>query len=380
MILNFNVIKNYITPVYNADLSDEEFVLDDHHLGKAIKRFGVDFIDEQQHFDLAILGVSEMRGSKWFTARQTENSVNPVRAAFYNLYQWHDNCAIIDMGNLKQGKTLQDTYIALREICEVFLRSKVRLLILGGSHDLLVPQYQAFQALEREVRLANVDALIDLDREKRHFEYNYLERIFFDKPNMIQDYTHIAFQSYFTHPKVLGILDDLNCNCFRLGYVKDQIYEVEPDIRLADLFAFDLSAVATAYVPTSQLSSNGLSGEDACMLTRFAGMSDKACILGIYGYYSFLPQQAISAQLIAQMMWYVIEGIYFKNKEGDLEDKDNFNIYYLSSGHMKMAFYQSKVTKRWWMKIKEGLIVPCSYSDYVRSTRNEIPDRWLKFQ
>lgn len=61
----------------------------------------------------------------------------------------------------------------------------------------------------------------------------------------------------------------------RLGYVKDQPYEVEPEIRSANLFAFDLSSVAASFSPISNLSPNGLSGGEACALSRFAGMSEK---------------------------------------------------------------------------------------------------------
>lgn len=378
-MLNFQLIKKYVDPIYNLDIFENEYVLNSSHLGSRIARLGVDDLTTLK-IDIAILGVPEIRGSKFFE-RAKDISITPIRAALYNLYEWHDDFNIVDLGDLYRGASLEETYQNLQIICEECLQEGVLLILLGGSHDLLIPQYHAFQQLSLPVHLCNTDALIDLDEEKRYRENTYLETLFFSEPSPLESYTHIAFQSYYTHPKLLNILTEYNCSCMRLGYVKDQPYEVEPEIRSANLFAFDLSSIAASCSPISGVSPSGLNSEEACTIARFVGMSEKIQIMGIYGYVSFLPNHFLTAQLIAQMIWYVIEGRYFKREEGNNweETKERCNVYYTTLNRVNTEFYQSRKTKRWWMRINEHLFVPCSYNDYKKTANNEIPERWLKY-
>lgn len=379
-MLNFQLIRKYLDPIYNLDIFENEYILDDAHLGKRISRLGVDSLAMQKPIDIALLGVPEIRGSRYFE-RAKDFSLTPIRANLYNLYEWHNNFHIVDFGDLYRGESLEETYNGLQIICEECLKSGVLLVLLGGSQDLLIPQYRAFQKLGIPVQFCNTDALIDLDKEKRYPENTYLENLFFNEPRVLESYTHIAFQSYHTHPKLLDILTEFNCSCMRLGYVKDQPYEVEPEIRSANLFAFDLSSVAASFSPISNLSPNGLNGEESCTLSRFAGMSEQIQIMGIYGYISFLPNHFFAAQLIAQMIWYFIEGRYFKREEGaNLQETMNkCNVYSTPLNQLSTEFYQSRKTKRWWMRVNENLVVPCSYGDYKKAANNDIPDRWLKY-
>ncbi len=56
-------------------------------------------------------------------------------------------------------------------------------------------------------------------------------------------------------------------------------------------------------------------------LTRYAGMSDKLTSFGIFEYNPLFDQHKITAQLIAQMLWYFVEG--FVNRKGDLPASDS---------------------------------------------------------
>ncbi len=48
---------------------------------------------------------------------------------------------------------------------------------------------------------------------------------------------------------------------------------MEPVIRHADLVSFDISAIANTYAPANTVTPNGFTGEEACALLRYAGMS-----------------------------------------------------------------------------------------------------------
>ena len=74
----------------------------------------------------------------------------------------------------------------------------------------------------------------------------------------------------------------LRFDCYRLGHVRESIDEMEPVIRNCHLVSFDISAIAHAYAPNT-VSPNGFTGEEACALMRYAGMSPNVNTIGIYG-------------------------------------------------------------------------------------------------
>ena len=105
------------------------------------------------------------------------------------------------------------------------------------------------------------------------------------EPNYLRHYNHIAFQSYFVHPRMLETMDKLRFDCFRVGKIKEHVEEMEPVIRNCHLVSFDMSALAHAYAPANAISPNGLTGEEACILMQYAGMSPNMKTIGIFGGY-----------------------------------------------------------------------------------------------
>jgi arginase family enzyme len=146
-------------------------------------------------------------------------------------------------------------------------------VIIGGSHDLTLAQYHSYTDKKLIIEAACVDALINLDMDNQLRNGNFLMEMLTGEPNFIRHYNHIAFQSYYVHPHILETMDKLRFDCFRVGHVKQNIEEMEPVIRNCSLFSFDMSAFAHAYAPGSAFSPNGLNGEEACILMRYAGLS-----------------------------------------------------------------------------------------------------------
>ncbi|MET0299449.1 MAG: hypothetical protein ABW036_06800 [Flavitalea sp.] len=196
----------------------------------------------------------------------------------------------------------------------------------------------------------------------------------------MRHYNHIAFQSYYVHPHMLQTMDKLRFDCFRVGHVKESLEEMEPVIRDARLFSFDISAIAHSNSPASNVSPNGLNGEEACVLTRYAGLSQKVNTIGIYGYDAELDRDGLTAKQISQMIWYAIDGRSRSLREASLEDRSSFNEYHLAFAELDTVFLQSKKTGRWWMQLPDKTFIPCSHRDYVLATSNEIPERWLRAQ
>jgi arginase family enzyme len=335
-------------------------------------------IPDITHTDIVLVGVTENRGSGAFN--NIESAPDAIRKQLYQLHFWHHEVSIADIGNIKTGASLNDSYAAVKTVLAALLRINKTVIILGGSHDITLAQYFAYVELQKVVEATCIDANINLRGESPQRSENFLMEMLTGEPNLVKHYNHIGFQSYFVHPRMLETMDKLRFDCFRLGVAKEEIEEMEPVLRNTNLLSFDISAIKYGDSPASQQSPNGFTGEEACMLARYAGMSNSLSSFGIYGY---LPQQDINnltAKQIAQMLWYFIDGKNRAKQEAAIEDRGNFNEYHCSFTEVETIFLQSKKTGRWWMQLPNKKFIASSYKDYTQASHNEIPERWLRAQ
>ncbi len=328
--------------------------------------------------DIVLVGVTETRGAGIFD--QPSTAADAIRKQLYQLHYWHKEVRLADIGNIKTGATLSDSYAAVKTVLAELLRLKKTVVILGGSHDITLAQYFAYVSLNRTVEATCIDATINLRGESPERSENFLMEMLTGEPNLVKHYNHVGFQSYFVHPRMLETMDKLRFDCFRLGVVKEHMEEMEPVLRNTHLLSFDISAIKHGDSPASSQSPNGFTGEEACMLTQYAGMSSNLNSFGIYGY---LPQQDehdLTAKQIAQMLWYFIDGKNRSKQEAAIEDRSNFNEYHCAFTEVDTVFLQSKKSGRWWMQLPNHKFIACSYKDYVQASQNQIPERWLRAQ
>jgi len=369
-------ILDYLDPVNILEISnDEEYR--DGQVGKSIQVYEEDFPDISQA-DLILIGCREERGAR--RPRTLLNGPDMIRRQFYQLYHWHNDIRLVDVGNIKTGSTLTDTYAALRSVMNELIGLGKTVIILGGSHDLTLAQYQSYVSRKKLIELTCVDALIDIHIDSTLKSDNFLMELLTDEPNFIHHYNHIAFQSFYVHPRMLETMDKLRFDCYRVGRVKEIIDEMEPVLRNSNMLSFDVCAIAHAYAPSNFLSPNGLSGEEACAIMRFAGLSPNISSIGIYGYIPENDEHELTAKQIAQMIWYVIDGRNKGQREASLNDKEYFVEYHTAFAEVQTIFLQSKKTNRWWMQLQDQKFIACSYQDYLQASSNEVPERWLRAQ
>lgn len=372
--MSLSSIQDFVEPINLAYLSKDEGYRDTQ-LGKHIKSYE-SALPDITDADIVLIGAGECRGAG-FVLNGFE-AANNVRAALYNLYYWHAQVTIADLGNVKLGQTIQDSYAALRTvIAELILQNK-KVVIMGGSHDLTLPQYHAYTSIPTLVNAVVADAKIDLDLEARLPSDHFLEELFTGLPNHLNHYAHIGFQSYFMHPHMLETIDKLRFDCFRLGVVRESIEEMEPVIRDSHMMSFDISAIQHAQAPANIITPNGFNGEEACVLMQYAGMSWKTSSIGLFGYQAELDHHGLTAIQMAQMIWYIIDGVHRGKKEAPLTALDRFKEFQIAFSDIDTQFLQSKSTGRWWMKLHNDEWMPCSYKDYLIASNNEIPERWLR--
>ena len=329
--------------------------------------------------DIVMVGCGEWRGSD--ASADYNNGPDAIREELYKMYYWHKGITIADAGNIRQGATLGDTRAALLVVLrEIHDAGKIA-VVLGGSHDLTLQQYEVFKKAEQMAVASVADMLIDLDETESVTDRSYLMDMLTGTPNFMSHYNHIAFQSYYAHPQMLETLDKLRFDFFRLGKVREHIEDMEPVLRNSNLFSFDMSAVRYSDAPSNiNGSPNGLSGEDNCQLTRYAGMSEALTSFGIYGYNHVNDSHNMTAKLISQMLWYFVDGYLVRKTEAKLTDREEFVTFNVAFTDNDTVFLKSKRTNRWWMRLPDQSFVPCSYNDYLVASNDEIPERWLREQ
>ncbi|HNM34668.1 MAG TPA: formimidoylglutamase [Chitinophagaceae bacterium] len=373
--MSFDTIIDFIEPINMYELSNDEG-FKENQLGNHVVVFE-SFIPDLTNIDIVIIGCNEIRGAG--TDNLPLNSVNFIRSQFYSLYHWHKDVHLADLGNIKIGTTIQDTYAALKTVVRELINNNKKVIILGGSHDVTTAQYGAYSALNKIIEVTNIDATIDLDIESNLLSNYFLMEMLCGSPNFIKHYNHIGFQSYLVHPTMLETIDKLRFDCFRVGKVKENIEEMEPVIRNSNMVSFDIASIQNAYAPYNKVSPNGFTGEEACTLMQFAGLSNNVSTVGIYGFNNAKEDvHNLTAKQISQMLWYFMDGVYKSKHESAIEHSQNFNEFHLFLAGEPASFLQSKRTGRWWMQLPDGKYIACSQSDYILAASEELPERWLR--
>lgn len=362
--------------------------------GSKVEVFTDAFPDlEEGQYDIALIGVQEDRNA----VNNQGCSLGPdyIRERFYQLNEGSYNTRVVDLGNIKAGNQISDTYVALKLVVTELVKKNILPVILGGGQDLTYAQYIAYEELEQKVDLLVIDSKFDLEAggEDEATETNsqaYLNKIFLHTPNFLFNYSNIGYQTYFVNQESLRFMEKLYFDVNRLGDVYGRINMTEPIIRNASMISFDISAIRSSDAgANANASPNGFYGEEACQMCRYAGMNDKLSSIGFYEFNPAFDQNGQTAILMAQMLWYFVDGFYNRKKDFPLQPKSQYLIYRapLKDNMHELIFVKSKKTDRWWMQVpypsgktknERYHLVPCRYEDYQTAVDGEMPDLWWR--
>lgn len=337
---------------------------------------------------LAIFGVNESRGNP--KNPSAKEAPDKIRQWFYRLFNHGYDLKIADLGNIEAGDSIDDTHFAVTNATQELIKQGVIPIIIGGTQDITYSNYCAYEKLEQTVNLVTIDSRFDIGLMDEDLNaYSFLSKIILHQPNFLFNYSNIGYQTYFVDPRVLDLMKKLYFDFYRLGQVRSSLEEVEPIVRNADIVSVDMNAMRKGDAPGIAFASpNGFSGEEACAISRYAGMSDKLTSFGIYEYCPAKDHDGQTAHLIAQMLWYFIDGYYNRKQDYPVGLKSSYVKYTVANeehGH-ELVFYKSDKSERWWMdvpyqagatkKYERHHLVPCSYQDYQSACAKEMPDRW----
>ena len=362
--------------------------------GKKLK-FITDFHTENafpdyEDADIAIFGVNE--GRSGVVRSYAHTAPDHIRTFLYELYPGDVLPKVVDLGNIKAGNTIEDTYFAVQNVVEGLLERNLIPVILGGTQDITYANYKGYESREQTVNLLTLDPEFDLgDVEGELNSESYLGKIVLHQPNFLFNFSNIGYQRYFVDKSIIELMEGLYFDLHRLGEIRSDVKHAEPVIRNADIISIDMASVRNSDAPGAVKSSpHGFYGEEICQMTRYAGMSDKLSSIGIYNYDPKEDKNGQTAHLIAQMIWHFFEGFYARKKDFPLGKKDDYIKYRVNIKNLEheLVFFKSPKSDRWWievpyppdkrLKFERHCMIPCRYEDYELSLKEELPDIWWK--
>lgn len=374
-------VRHYFESVNFSKFSEENRSGWKYSIGGVIeKKTNAVSVENIQKLDLVIIGVPFNSNNSDVYSSDAPNS---IRQYFYQLAKPDQKISIADFGNLKPAKSIKGNYQALRDIVEYFNELKVKTIIIGGSQDLSYGICEAFKG-DQLFTLASIDSCLDVKKGKESFNSsNFLSRIFTSNPDLFQ-FSLLAYQSHYVASEYFSKTKGLN-NHVRLGEVRDDITCCEPILRNTDFLSFDIGSVKYSEAPAgNSLNPNGLRSEESCQLARYAGLSDR---LKVFGLFEVLPENdqfCLTAKLSAQIIWYYIGGVIDSlsnpaNREADIT---TYQIDIKSVGK-PLVFRKNTVSNQWWMELQllngKNILLACSEEEYLQASNNDIPELWFKY-
>ncbi len=375
---------DFLVPVEDKVLAHCE-LLPAQSLGRSIYKHTVrDGLPVLAIASIAIIGVKESRNA--FEKKMEKLDVSGIRLQLYKLLMGNWNSTIVDMGDIEEGDTVEDTYFIVKEIVAGLLEENIIPIIIGATQDITYPAYRAFDGIKDMINLVSVDSRFDFGMDDELISSNsYMSKIITDKPNNLFNFSNIGYQSYFNAQEEIDLMERLFFDAYRLGDLINDIKLAEPVLRNAHMVSMDARSIKASEIGFSEnFSPNGFSGREACAIARYAGISDNVCVFGLYE----MENSPQSHQLMAQIIWYFIEGTNFRIMESPRTNNKYFTKYTVPTETEQLIYYKSHFTDRWWVEVPSILpsntktesssLLPCTEKDYLDACDQNIPERWFK--
>jgi len=381
------MILDFLTPVADAVIAHAS-LQDRHSLGGSISFYKEgEVFPEIEKGAIVLVGVLENRNDINYLGEKL--SFDETRKAFCELFPGNWTAPIVDIGDIYSGESVSDTYFALKKVVSAIVKLGATPVVIGGSHDLTYAMYRAYDDLDQMVSLVCVDGKFDLkDPSEGMKNNNYMNSVVVEEPNNLINFSNIGFQTYYNSQEEIDLLEKLYFETYRLGEITNDLGLVEPITRDADVVSFDLTSIQASEIASGSgyRSPNGFNGKEACAIARYAGVSNTVSSFGLFELNNKLSASGV--MLSAQMIWYFVEGVHCRISEPSLNSESGYKKYIVPSQDYDLVFYESLVSKRWWVKLpdnefesnktKKHSLLSCTQEDYLIACDQQIPKRIYK--
>lgn len=159
---------------------------------------------------------------------------------------------------------------------------------------------------------------------------------------------------------------------------------IECYTRNSELFYINLQSVRHSDFPAST-NPSGFFSEEIISLAKSSGSSDRSLctIVSDWNLDSFTNEKT-SAILIAQMIWYTMEGYILKLKDKRTNRRNLLHyVVEIKNTDIHLDFFKSEISGKWWVQEPmvdsdiQGKLIPCTYEEYVKTVHENVPDRLM---
>jgi len=333
---------------------------------------------------IALIYVPEYRNSTIEVGTNEE-----FRKQFYQLSKGDNwDFSIYDLGTIVPGEKTEDTYFALSQVVSELLKKEILPFVIGGGQDLTLSLYRGFEAQEQTINICSIDSSLDIGDPNAAISANgFISHLLMQRPCYLFNYTTIGVQRPYTAKKDLDLFDKLYFDVCRLGEVNDDFKVAEPFLRNSDMRSIDFSSIHS-HNDNKYNNTNGLNPLQICQMAKYAGISDKMSCVGVF---DILPNHNVaSSNLLAQIIWYFIDGYSMRIGDFPIGSKKNYKKFYVHLDDFEddLIFYKSDKSNRWWLEVQYSAesgskydrhkLVPCNKEDYENALKDNIPDLWWK--
>ena len=347
-----------------------------NQLGQKIGINGRDDFNNYSNLDIIIFSIDEYRHDQ--SLKKTFNADKDFRKKLYSLHYGNWNTEIYDLGNLVNGNEVSDTNYALEKIIQFCVNNRAFVITIGGSQDLTLNLYSSLKKGLNSINLVTIDNKLDF--KKNSSEDSYLSKIIMDEENKLNQFSNIGFQKHLSSVAEIELIDKMKFELFSLGKVKSNVNEAEPVLRDSNIISFDVKSIKSGDINNAHQYPNGLTSHEFCSLSRLSGSSSKSRVVSFFENWDF----SIMNSLLAEAVWYVMDGFNHRFDENPEEDSDDFIYYHIELDNYKFKFYKSLITQRWWVEfISDELIsvekdiICCTANDYYQCKNSIISERIL---
>jgi formiminoglutamase len=337
-------------------------IFEDFQYGHSILQY------KGQEVDLKTIAVAIM---SWGNSQYSD-----IQQSLYSLASNFKTGKVIDLG------IVHSNLVPLVELIDILLQNDVFPIVITPSSDAIEGQLKAYEQRHEMLSLAIVDSKIPYTYQST--SEGLINKLLLYHPHLLFHLNCIGHQSYLNDKNAINFLEDKHFETHRLGNIQARLEEIEPMVRDIDLAAFSLASIRSADAPANLFKNpNGFGAAEACKVMRYITMSDQLSSLCIYGFHLSIDNNKQTANMIAQLIWFGIEGFFARTQEFPVNKKD-LRAYVVDNKDLDMAisFYKSTKSNRWWFEIPKALypkhqLIACSYQDYQTTCEGDLPDRLL---
>ncbi|MEG1590516.1 formimidoylglutamase [Chryseobacterium sp.] len=352
----------------------EDFIISPRNFRTENWQIGNKITKEIKENSIVLLFVSDYRGADGNAEVQ---DFTAVRKEFYKLSQLDFEIPVVDLGDLVSGKSVQDSHYILQEVLSACHYKGAIPVIIGGSNDFAFSLFSGLNFHQNNINYTQISNIISLNQGEMINEHTFLSKILGSKSFSIKNYHHLGYQKHLNEQDSVKLIKEVEFDIIRLAEMMNSTERTEPFFRQADLVTVNCDAIESfgdAFSMNPQV--NGLNRREICAYMKEIGLSENLKSVGIFNYNIYSENQ-LNHQLLAQMLWYLIEGI---NIQRSHPKERHYEMYYVLIEDRQYAFKRDTFSNLWYFGDDEKIenCIPCSRSDFDEAKKGWLSARFTK--